>query len=115
MPFPKTLAASALAVARVLHEACYILEERRTEPHPDKVRRFERAKPNQLWQTELFTFVLKRKNRRLFLAAFMDDHSRYLVGYGLHASVSTALVLEADRRGTVTLILRIGPSEVLRN
>ena len=91
------LAAGAAAVARVLHEAGYQLEERVTRPHPDKVRRFERARPNQLWQTDLFTFVLKRQNRRLHLVGFMDDHSRYIVGYGLHASASTALVLEVLR------------------
>ena len=80
------LAAGSAAVARVLHEAGYQTEKRPTRPHPDKVRRFERAKPNQLWQTDLFTFVLKRQNRRLYLVGFMDDHSRFLVGYGLHAS-----------------------------
>ena len=88
------LAASAAAVARVLHEAGYQLEERVTRPHPEKVQRFERARPNQLWQTDLFTFVLKRQNRRLYLVGFMDDHSRFVVGYGLHASASGALVLE---------------------
>lgn len=91
------LAASASAVARVLHEAGYELEEVTTRPHPDHVRFFERAKPNQLWQTDLFTFVLKRQNRRVYLVAFMDDHSRYIVGYGLHASQSSALVLEVLR------------------
>lgn len=91
------LAASAAAVARVLHEAGYQLEERVTRPHPEKVQRFERARPNQLWQTDLFTFVLKRQNRRLYLVGFMDDHSRFLVGYGLHASASGALVLEVLR------------------
>jgi len=91
------VAASAAAVARVLHEAGYQLEERVTRPHPDKVRSFERAQPNQLWQTDLFTFVLKRQNRRLYLVAFMDDHSRFVVSYGLHASASTALVLEVLR------------------
>jgi len=91
------LPASAAAVARVLHEAGYQLEEVATRPHPDKPRRFERAKPNQLWQTDLFTFVLKRQNRRVYLVAFMDDHSRFIVGYGLHASQSTALVLEVLR------------------
>ncbi len=91
------IAASSAAVARVLHEAGYQLEERVTRPHPDKVRSFERAKPNQLWQTDLFTFVLKRQNRRLYLVAFMDDHSRYIVSYGLHASASSALVLEVVR------------------
>lgn len=91
------LPASAAAVARVLHEAGYQLEEVTTRPHPDKPRRFERARPNQLWQTDLFTFVLKRQNRRVYLVAFMDDHSRFIVGYGLHASQSTALVLEVLR------------------
>jgi transposase InsO family protein len=93
------LPASASAVAQVLHEAGYQLEEVATRPHPDKVRHFERASPNQLWQTDLFTFVLKRQNRRVYLVAFMDDHSRFLVGYGLHASQSSALVMEVLRAG----------------
>ena len=91
------LPASASAVARVLHEAGYELEEVTTRPHPDKPRRFERARPNQLWQTDLFTFMLKRQNRRVYLVALMDDHSRFIVGYGLHASQSGALVLEVLR------------------
>ncbi len=91
------LPASASAVARVLHEAGYEVEEVPTRAHPDHVRHFERARPNQLWQTDLFTFVLKRQNRRVYLVAFLDDHSRFLVGYGLHASQSTALVLEVLR------------------
>ncbi len=104
------LPASASAVARVLHEAGYQLEEVATHPHADKVRHFERAKPNQLWQTDLFTFVLKRQNRRVYLVAFLDDHSRFIVSYGLHASQSTALVLEVLR----TAIASYGvPEEVL--
>ncbi len=91
------LPASAAAVAQVLHEAGYQLEEVTTRPHPDKVRHFERATANALWQTDLFTFILKRQNRRVYLVAFMDDHSRFITGYGLHASQSTALVLEVLR------------------
>lgn len=91
------LPASATAVTRVLKEAGYVTEEHATKPHRDHVRRFERARPNQLWQTDLFTFVLKRQNRRVYLVAFMDDHSRFIVGYGLHASQSAALVLEVFR------------------
>ncbi len=93
------LPASPPAVARVLHEAGYELHETPTRPHPDKVRFFERARPNQLWQTDLFTFVLKRQNRRVYLVAFLDDHSRFLISFGLHASQSTALVLEVLRAG----------------
>jgi transposase InsO family protein len=101
------LPASASAVARVLHEAGYVLEEVPTRPHPDHVRSFERAKPNQLWQTDLFTFMLKRQNRRVHLVAFLDDHSRYIVGFGLHASASTALVIEVLR----SAITNYGPPE----
>src|SRR5262245_40117762 len=86
--------ASAGAVARVLREAGYESEEQPTERHPDKPREFERAKPNQLWQSDLFTFLLKREGRRLYLIGFLDDHSRYVVGYGLYASSSGALVRE---------------------
>ena len=57
------LPASPNAVTRVLREAGYAQVEQPTRPHPDHVRSFERAQPNQLWQTDLFTFVLKRQNR----------------------------------------------------
>jgi hypothetical protein len=43
--------------------------------------------------------MLKRQNRRVYLVAFMDDHSRFIVSYGLHASQSAALVLEVLRAG----------------
>src|SRR6516164_7187447 len=101
------LPASPAAVARVLHEAGYELEEVSPRPHPDHVRSFERAQPNQLWQTDLFSFVLKRQNRRVYLVAFLDDHSRFVVSYGLHASQSTALVLEVLRAGLASY----GPPE----
>jgi len=91
------LPASASAVARVLHEAGYEMEEVPTRVNKPPVRSFERAKPNQLWQTDLFSFMLKRQNRRVYLVAFMDDHSRFITGYGLHASQSAALVIEVLR------------------
>ena len=91
------LPASPGAVATVLKEAGYELEEVRTHPHKDRVRRFERASPNNLWQTDLFTLILKRQNRRVYLVAFMDDHSRFVVGFGLYASQSAVLVLETLR------------------
>jgi transposase InsO family protein len=104
------LPASPSAVAGVLHEAGYRMEDVPTRPHPDKPREFERAQPNQLWQTDLFTFILKRQNRRVYLVAFMDDHSRFLVGYGLHASQSAALVLEVVRAAMGTYGV---PAEIL--
>jgi len=64
-----------------------------TKPHPDKPRRFERPRPNNLWQTDLFTFVLKRQNRRVHLVGYMDDHSRFIVGHGLSTHPTSSLVI----------------------
>ena len=46
---------------------------------------------------DLFTFMLKRQNRRVYLVAFMEDHSRFITGFGLHGSQSTPLVIEVVR------------------
>jgi transposase InsO family protein len=86
--------ASPGAIARVLEDEGWVAEETPTRPHPPKVTRFERARANELWQTDLFTFTLKREGRRVYLVAFMDDYSRFVVGFGLHASSSGALVRE---------------------
>jgi transposase InsO family protein len=86
--------ASASAIGRVLVEAGYVAAPDPSKPHAQEPKHFERARPNQLWQTDLFTFVLKRENRRVHLVAFLDDHSRFIVGYGLHATASGALVKE---------------------
>jgi transposase InsO family protein len=87
-------AASPGAIGRVLEEAGYVVETSAATIHEPPVREFVRARPNELWQTDLFTFLLRRENRRVHLVAFMDDHSRFIVGYGLHASASGALVRE---------------------
>jgi transposase InsO family protein len=101
------LDASESQVRRVLHDEGYELQEVETRPHPPKVVRFERARPNQMWMTDIFTFVLKRQNRRVYLTAYLDDHSRYIVSYGLHASASGVMVLEVLMDG----ISAFGPPE----
>ncbi len=93
------LPASPQAVSRVLLEAGIEPKETPSEPHPPLIHHFERARPNQMWQTDLFTFLLKRQNRRLYLVGFMDDHSRYMVSYGVHASAAGSLVIEVFRAG----------------
>lgn len=91
------LGVSPGAVARVLKEEGFEPVDRPTERHPDKPRRFERAKPNQLWQSDLFTFTIKRRRHRVHLVAFMDDHSRFITGFGLASSPTSQFVLEALR------------------
>lgn len=77
------------------------------EPPPKKKRRspkpklFERARPNQLWQSDITAFTIN-KGLRVYLIGFMDDHSRYMVGWGLYAGQSGGLVLEVFRNALAT-------------
>src|SRR5262249_36663739 len=48
---------------KAFHEPASRMEKTPPPPPPPRSTRFERAKPNQLWQTDLFTFMLKRQNR----------------------------------------------------
>ena len=61
-------------------------------------QRFERAEPNQLWQSDIFTFLLRR-HQRLYVTAFMDDYSRYLVSLVVAHHQRASLVMEALARG----------------
>jgi transposase InsO family protein len=93
------LGASPGSVLTVLKEAGYETQEEATRPHAAVVHRFERARPGLMWQTDLFSFTLKRQNRRVYLVAFLDDHARFITAFGLHASATTAFVIEALRSG----------------
>ena len=64
-------------------------------PHkrPAQVRRFERPVPNAMWQTDIFTFNLKRMYK-VYLIGIIDDHSRYLVGWGLYRQQTADAVME---------------------
>jgi transposase InsO family protein len=93
------LGTSATTVRRVLQQEGLATPraKARAKPQP-RVQRFERAEPNQLWQSDIFTFLL-RKHERLYMAAFLDDHSRYLVSLALAHQQKSSLVLEALARG----------------
>ena len=86
---------SETTVRRVLRS-----EGIKAQVSPKRVRRkqevqhFERAEPNQLWQSDLFTFLLRR-HERIYVAAFLDDHSRYLVSLAMAHHQRSVLVLEA--------------------
>lgn len=62
-------------------------------PRPPQVRRFERPLPNALWQIDIFTFELKRMYR-VYLVGIIDDHSRFIVGWGLFRQQTADAVLE---------------------
>ena len=58
-------------------------------------RFFERATPNQMWQSDIFTFRLG--GRYAYLVAYLDDYSRYLVGADLFRSPTAEAVIEVYR------------------
>jgi transposase InsO family protein len=64
-------------------------------PHrrPPAMRRFERTLPNAMWQIDIFTFQLKRLYR-VYLIGIIDDHSRFIVGWGLYRQQTAEAVLE---------------------
>lgn len=90
------LPASPETVRQRLHEAELMPD------HPPRKKRnmvrprfFERATPNQMWQTDIFTFRLG--GRYAYLIAFMDDYSRFIVGADLFRSPTAAAVIEVYR------------------
>lgn len=90
------LPASPETVRQRLHEAELMAEappvKRRNITRP---RFFERATPNQMWQSDIFTFRLG--GRYAYLVAFMDDYSRFLVGADLFRSPTANAVIEVYR------------------
>src|SRR5208283_5465836 len=58
-------------------------------------RFFERATPNQMWQSDIFTFRLG--GRYAYVIAFMDDYSRFIVGADLFRSPTANSVIEVYR------------------
>jgi len=83
---------------------------RRARPKSKLPRRFERARPGELWQSDITSYVLRRQGRRVYLTVFLDDHSRYVVAWALATHQRTPLVTEPLLEG----IARFGkPREVL--
>jgi transposase InsO family protein len=94
----EAIGVSEQQVRRILHEEGLIDSPTPAKPREHGPRRFERARPNQLWQSDIFTFRLRRAER-LYVCVFMDDHSRFVVGHALAHHQKSALVMEAFERG----------------
>ena len=91
------LKASPETIRRTLHEKDLIDKpKRKYTRNITRPRFFERATPNQLWQTDIFTFRLGGKNA--YLIGFIDDYSRYVVGLDLFMSQRAVQVIEVYRR-----------------
>ncbi len=70
--------------------------KKKPERNPAKPRFFERARPNQMWQSDILTFRLAGKNA--YLIGYLDDYSRYITGLGFYRSQTALNVIETYRR-----------------
>lgn len=107
------LKASAPQIRRVVaeeqlphgHQAAFRRWKKRKQ-----VRRFERSKPGELWQSDITSFNLARYSQKVYLVAFLDDYSRYIVSWRLGLRQTQEFVEETLLEG----IQRWGkPLEVL--
>lgn len=91
------LRASPEAVRQTLKAAHLIKTPKaKRRKNVDKPRFFERATPNQMWQSDIFMFRLGGTNA--YLIGFIDDYSRYITGLELYRSQTGENVMEVVRR-----------------
>jgi len=88
--------ASSETVRTTLNEAD-LIEKQRKKPkrNESKPRFFERATPNQMWQTDILTFRLAGKNA--YVLGYIDDYSRFITGAGFYRSQTAEHVIETYR------------------
>jgi transposase InsO family protein len=55
----------------------------RAKRKPAPPRRFERSRPGELWQSDITYLNVPWRRGPLYLIAFLDDFSRYVVGHGV--------------------------------
>jgi len=90
------LSASPETVRKTLHDSSLMTAPpKKRQRNITRPRFFERSTPNQLWQTDIFTFRLGGKYA--FLVGYIDDYSRYITGLELFRSQTAQNVIEVYR------------------
>ena len=91
------LSASPETVRKTLHDKSLIKTPPKKRQHNiTRPRFFERSVPNQLWQTDIFTFRLG--GHYAYLIGYIDDYSRYITGLELFRTQTGQNVIEVYRR-----------------
>ena len=92
------LQASPETVRQKLHAAGLLESSPPRRPRNlTRPRFFERATPNQMWQSDIFTFRLGGKYA--YLIGFLDDYSRFITAADLFRSPTAQAVIEVYRVG----------------
>lgn len=99
---------SIKAIKRVLKEHGYESVYRGSRPQGEVIQRFEAPRRNALWQADFAE--VRVGPERLYVLIMIDDFSRYVVGYALCPSPSSAIVVETFRAA----IARHGKPESVR-
>lgn len=82
--------------------------KRKRKPAPP--RRFERSRPGEMWQTDITYLNVPWHRGPLYLIAYLDDHSRYVVGHGLFTHQRADIAIDVFQEAC----LRFGkPKELL--
>ncbi len=91
------LSASPETVRKTLHDSSLITSPpKKRQRNMVRPRFFERSVPNQLWQTDIFTFRLG--GHYAYLIGYIDDYSRYITGLELFRTQTGQNVIEVYRR-----------------
>ena len=91
------LSASPETVRKTLHDKSLIKSPpRKRQRNITRPRFFERSTPNQMWQTDIFTFRLG--GHYAYLIGYIDDYSRYVTGLELFRTQTGQNVIEIYRR-----------------
>lgn len=82
-------------IHKILKEENLVMELSKKRKNYNWVR-YERSEPNELWHTDWCEIDFRGK--RMHLIAFIDDYSRFIVGYGLfdHATSENAVFVLRD-------------------
>ena len=70
-------------------------------PKPEDRRKYEAESPNDLWQSDVMhgpQVLVDQKNRKTYLIAFIDDHSRLIVFGGFYLSENLTCFMDAFQR-----------------
>ena len=81
-------------IYRLLHQ--YHLMDK--TPNPEDRRKFEARLPNDIWQSDVMhgpKVMVNQKQRKTYLIAFIDDHSRLIVFAGFYLSENLIAFMDA--------------------
>lgn len=98
------LKVSTRVIRRILIENGY---EKKGKIGTGEVQRFEAERPNKLWQLDIVDFWLSKL--RVFVLLMIDDHSRFVVGFGLFTEATMSHAITVLRKA----IARYGKPESL--